>query len=55
VPGYDVQTWLGLPAPRGTPEIVAKLNADARPALPTPIPRLNKIRLDVHSSTPDEK
>jgi tripartite-type tricarboxylate transporter receptor subunit TctC len=57
VPGYDVQTWLGLAAPKGTPaEIVAKLNADARGALADTDTKekLNKIGLDVHSSTPDE-
>jgi tripartite-type tricarboxylate transporter receptor subunit TctC len=39
VPGYDVQTWLGLAAPKGTP--------------PEAKARLNKIGLDVHTSTPE--
>ena len=57
VPGYDVQTWLGLAAPKGTPpDIVAKLNAATRAGLADKetVERLNKIGLDVHPSTPDE-
>src|SRR3954463_13164113 len=57
VPGYDVQTWLGLAAPKGTPpDIVAKLNAATRAGLPhkETVERLNKVGLDVHPSTPDE-
>ena len=57
VPGYDVQTWLGLAAPKGTPaDIVAKLNADTRAGLADKDTKekLNKIGLDVHSSTPEE-
>ena len=34
VPGYDVQTWLGLAAPKGTPApIVQQLNAEMRAVL----------------------
>jgi len=57
VPGYDVQTWLGLAAPKGTPAaIVEQLNADLRSGLAEKdaIERLNKIGLDVKPSSPDE-
>jgi tripartite-type tricarboxylate transporter receptor subunit TctC len=56
VPGYDVQTWLGLAAPKGTPPaIIQKLNADTAAGLADPEAkaRLNKIGLDVHTSTPE--
>ena len=56
VPGYDVQTWLGLAAPLGTPAaVVQKLNAGlvAGLAEPEAKQRLNKIGLDVHTSTPE--
>ena len=56
VSGYDVQTWLGLAAPKGTPEaVVQKLNADLVAGLADPEAkqRLNKIGLDVHTSTPE--
>ena len=34
VPGYDVQTWLGLAAPKGTPApVVQRLNAAMRSGL----------------------
>jgi tripartite-type tricarboxylate transporter receptor subunit TctC len=57
VPGYDVQTWLGLAAPKGTPPpIVEKLNADTRAGLADAETkeRLTKIGLDLHTSTPEE-
>ena len=57
VPGYDVKTWLGVAAPKGTPtDIVKKLNAAARAGLADTETkdRLNKIGLDVHTSTPEE-
>jgi tripartite-type tricarboxylate transporter receptor subunit TctC len=57
VPGYDVQTWLGLAAPNGTPPtIVEKLNAGVRAGLTEAetVERLRKIGLDVRTSTPDE-
>jgi len=56
VPGYDVQTWLGLAAPKGTPPaIIQKLSADTAAGLADPEAkaRLNKIGLDVHTSTPE--
>ncbi len=37
VPGYDVRGWFGMFAPAGTPpEIIAKLNAEAKRAFQTP-------------------
>jgi tripartite-type tricarboxylate transporter receptor subunit TctC len=57
VPGYDVQTWLGLAAPKDTPPaIVERLNADTRAGLgdADTTERLRKIGLDVRSSTPEE-
>ena len=57
LPGYDVLTWLGLAAPKGTPPaIVEKLNAATRAGLADKetVERLNKVGLDVHPSTPDE-
>jgi tripartite-type tricarboxylate transporter receptor subunit TctC len=56
VPGYDVQTWLGLAAPKGTPPAnIQKLSADTAAGLADPEAkaRLNKIGLDVHTSTPE--
>ena len=36
VPGFDVQSWFGLVAPKGTPkEIIARVNAEAVKALAT--------------------
>jgi tripartite-type tricarboxylate transporter receptor subunit TctC len=37
VPGFDVESWLGLAAPKGTPEeIIVILNRAANQALQTP-------------------
>jgi tripartite-type tricarboxylate transporter receptor subunit TctC len=57
VPGYDVQTWVGMAAPKGTPaDIVKKINAGTRAGLADKetVERLNKIGLDVHTSTPED-
>lgn len=57
VPGYDVETWLGLAAPKGTPkEVIQILTRATRMVLAEKdtIERLNKIGLDVRSSTPEE-
>jgi tripartite-type tricarboxylate transporter receptor subunit TctC len=57
VPGYDVQTWLGLAAPKGTPQpVVQRLNAAMRDALAdAPVQdRLRKIGMDVRASSPEE-
>jgi tripartite-type tricarboxylate transporter receptor subunit TctC len=56
VPGYDVKTWVGLAAPKGTPpDIVTKINAATRAGLADKetVERLNKIGLDVHTTTPE--
>jgi tripartite-type tricarboxylate transporter receptor subunit TctC len=52
LPGFEVTTWLGLWAPRGTPrDIVAKLNSSAVTALadPTVRMRLADIGMDIFS------
>ena len=57
VPGYDVKTWVGLATPKGTPaDVVKKINDATRAGLADKdtIERLNKIGLDVHTSTPEE-
>ncbi len=57
VPGYDVKTWVALAAPKGTPaDIVKKINEATRAGLADKetTERLNKIGVDVHTSTPDE-
>jgi tripartite-type tricarboxylate transporter receptor subunit TctC len=57
VPGYDVKTWLGLAAPKGTPApIVQRLNAEMRAVLGDAAvkERLGKIGMDVRASSPDE-
>jgi tripartite-type tricarboxylate transporter receptor subunit TctC len=57
VPGYDVRTWLGLAAPKGTPApVVARLNAAVRAGLTNPQvdARLRKIGMDVAPSSPEE-
>ena len=57
VPGYDVQTWVGLAAPKGTPQpVVQRLNAEMRAVLADASvqERLKKIGLDVRASSPEE-
>jgi tripartite-type tricarboxylate transporter receptor subunit TctC len=57
VPGYDVRTWLGLAAPKGTPApVVAKLNAAVRDGLADKQvdERLRKVGMDVRPGSPDE-
>jgi tripartite-type tricarboxylate transporter receptor subunit TctC len=57
VPGYDVQTWLGLAAPKGTPApVVQRLNAAMRLGLADAQveARLRKIGMDVRASSPEE-
>jgi tripartite-type tricarboxylate transporter receptor subunit TctC len=57
VPGYDVQTWFGVAAPKGLPEpITRRLNADlvAVLQLPATRDRLQAIGLDVRSSSPED-
>jgi tripartite-type tricarboxylate transporter receptor subunit TctC len=56
VPGYDVTTWYGFFAPRGTPaDVVAKLNKVLNEAIKDPAVRdkLIKAGVAVQGSTPD--
>jgi tripartite-type tricarboxylate transporter receptor subunit TctC len=57
VPGYDVRTWLGLAAPKGTSAaVVARLNTAIRAGLADPQTegRLRKIGMEVRASSPEE-
>jgi tripartite-type tricarboxylate transporter receptor subunit TctC len=57
LPGYDVSTWYGFFAPRGTPPaIVAKLNKALNEAIKEDAVRekLSKAGVTVQGSTPDE-
>ena len=57
VPGYDVRTWMGLAAPKGTPAaVVARLNAATREGLVDKQvdERLRKIGMDVRPGSPEE-
>lgn len=56
--GYDVRTWAGIVAPRGTPrEVVAKLNSEIVAVLADPAVKAaleTAIGGEARSSTPDE-
>ena len=57
VPGYDVKTWVALAGPKGMPaDIVSNINAATRAGLADKetIERLNKIGVDVRTSSPEE-
>jgi len=57
VPGYDVRSWAGLMAPRGTPKpIVDRLNAEVLKALEVPAikTRLADMGGEARGSTPAE-
>ena len=57
VPGYEMNPWIGMFAPAGTPRaIVDRLNAEVNKALAIPdvIQRLEAQALDPWTSTPDE-
>lgn len=57
VPGYDMNPWIGMFAPAGTPRaIVERLNAEVNKALAIPdvIQKLEAQALDPWTSTPDE-
>lgn len=57
VPGYDVQSWMGLAAPRGLPQpIVRKLNEATRSVLADAIAldRLRKLGMNPAASSPEE-
>jgi tripartite-type tricarboxylate transporter receptor subunit TctC len=56
LPGYDVTTWYGVFAPRGTPpEVVAKLNKTLNESIQEPAvrDRLIKAGVAVQGSTPE--
>jgi tripartite-type tricarboxylate transporter receptor subunit TctC len=58
VPGYDVRTWAGLLAPKGTPpDIVAAINAAVQDLIKTPDVKTRvetAVGGEVRGSTPDE-
>jgi tripartite-type tricarboxylate transporter receptor subunit TctC len=57
LPGYDVTTWYGLFAPRGTPPaVIAKLNKTLNESLADPkvAEKLVKVGVVVKSSTPPQ-
>jgi tripartite-type tricarboxylate transporter receptor subunit TctC len=57
VPGYEMEPWIGLFVPGGTPKtIVDRLNAEANKALAIPdvVQKLEALALDPWTSTPDE-
>lgn len=57
VKGYEVRSWIGLAAPRGTtPEIIEKLNAQVRRALTQAETRKRHKDLgnEVRATSPDE-
>src|SRR6185436_18067353 len=57
LPGYDVNTWYGFFAPRGTPpEIIARLNKALTDSIKEEAvrERLIKAGVTVQGSTPDE-
>jgi tripartite-type tricarboxylate transporter receptor subunit TctC len=58
VPGYDVRTWAGLLAPKGTPpNIVAAINAAVQDLIKTPDVKTRvetAVGGEVRGSTPDE-
>ena len=57
LPGYDVRSWTGLAAPRGTPPaIVARLNQEVRRGLSQPEVRgrLEALGNEVRASSPEE-
>ena len=57
VPGFEVETWIGLATVKGTPkEIVDRLQAAAVSSLNLPDvkAKLSELGADVRSSTPNE-
>jgi tripartite-type tricarboxylate transporter receptor subunit TctC len=57
VPGYDVRGWFGMFAPaRVSPEVLAKLNGEAKRALQAPdvIRRINAEGAEVVASSPQD-
>ena len=57
VPGYEMNPWIGMFAPAGTPKpIIDKLNAEINKAFSTPdvVQKLEAQALDPWTSTPEE-
>ena len=57
VPGYEMNPWIGMFAPAGTPRaIVDRLNAEMNRILASPdvVQKLEALALDPWTSTPDE-
>jgi tripartite-type tricarboxylate transporter receptor subunit TctC len=57
VPGYDVQTWIGLATTKGTGQpLVQRLNSEIRSVveIPSVRERLGKIGMDVRASSPED-
>jgi tripartite-type tricarboxylate transporter receptor subunit TctC len=57
VPGYEVLSWNGLGAPRGTPQpVIDTLNKAIREvlAMPDVIKRYNEVGIEAHASSPEE-
>jgi len=57
LPGYDVEVWYGLLAPKGVPTpVVQRLNAELKAilALPDVRERLANLGADTLSSTPEK-
>jgi len=57
VPGFDVRSWTGLAAPKGTPKaIIDRLNAEVVKALQSPEvrSRIEGLGAEVRSSSPQE-
>jgi tripartite-type tricarboxylate transporter receptor subunit TctC len=57
VPGYEMNPWIGMFAPAGTPKaIIDRLNAEMNKAFATPdvVQKLEALALDPWTSTPEE-
>jgi tripartite-type tricarboxylate transporter receptor subunit TctC len=57
VPGYEVLSWNGLGAPRGTPQpVIDTLNKAVHEvlAMPDVIQRYNEVGIEAHASSPEE-
>ena len=57
VPGYDVATWIGAFAPKGTPQtVVGKIEADIKRALAMPDVRakLEALRMEIRSGAAED-
>jgi tripartite-type tricarboxylate transporter receptor subunit TctC len=57
VPGYEMNPWIGMFAPAGTPKaVIDRLNAETNKAFATPdvVQKLEALALDPWTSTPEE-